>query len=421
MKTKLLVIAIVIAQMLCLSSCTDSSDAGEPIVLTLGSYGSTVYPEVHDFNNSQDEYVTEVVDYSQDGLLSYEDAVIKLNTDLAVGNGPDIIYFWKLRIDPSLYGRKGYLEDLYPYLDSDPELDRSDFVQPLFEAYEIDGALYQTLPGFGVMTILVPKSVADSISEWTFDDLIDFAEANGGSSPFYNTHLLDSIMQIAVEEFVDFETYTANFDSDYFKSVLEFCKMIEADSIQNDDEGIFRLICMSSFMEIQYFEYVFGEEVGIVGFPSSSGSVSYFSNIMDQYGINSASEHKDAVWQFIRTYFTKEYQEVYSGMLIPSNLDALQALVERSKATIMQEDSEGNLTEFTQRGNFNFEYHAATEEQVQQMLDLIDSASLPARGNSTITSIVTEEAEAYFAGDRSVDEAAQLIQSRVSLYLSEQS
>ena len=108
-------------------------------------------------------------------------------------------------------------------------------------------------------------------------------------------------------------------------------------------------------------------------------------------------------------------------MLIPSNLDALQALIERSKATIMQEDSEGNLTEFTQRGNFNFEYHAATEEQVQQMLDLIDSASLPARGNSTITSIVTEEAEAYFAGDRSVDEAAQLIQSRVSLYLSEQS
>lgn len=55
------------------------------------------------------------------------------------------------------------------------------------------------------------------------------------------------------------------------------------------------------------------------------------------------------------------------------------------------------------------------------MLDLIDSASLPARGNSTITSIVTEEAEAYFSGDRSVDEAAQLIQSRVSLYLSEQS
>ena len=170
-------------------------------------------------------------------------------------------------------------------------------------------------------------------------------------------------------------------------------------------------------MEIQYFEYLFGEEVGIIGFPSANGSVSYFNNVIDQYGINADSNNKEGAWQFLKLLFAEDYH-YYA---LPSNLDALQALIERSKATIMQEDSEGNLTESTQRGNFNFEYHAATEEQVQQMLDLIDSASLPARGNSTITSIVTEEAEAYFAGDRSVDEAAQLIQSRVSLYLSEQS
>lgn len=424
MKKKALIIVLSFIVTCFLTSCAQNTDPDDPIVLTLGTYGSSAYPEVSEFNSSQDEYIIEITDYSQGGLLSQEDAVIKLNADLAAGNGPDIIYLWKLRIDPKLYGRKGYLEDLYPYLDNDQDFDRDDFVQSLFEAYEVDGALYQTLPGFGVMSILAPKSVADSISEWTFEDLIDFATANGGSAVFSNTFtansFLSEIMQVAINEFVDFENYTANFDSDYFRRVLEFCNTLNQTGTHSVDNAILRFYCISNFMEIQYFEYLFGEEVGVIGYPSADGCVNYFNNVMDQYGINAASEHKDAAWQFIRTFFSEEYQNTSLNMLIPSNLNSLHELIENSKSTIMMEDAEGNEVEFTQRGNFNFEYHAATEEQVEQILKLIDSASVPARSNSTITSIVTEEAEAYFEGDKSIDETVALIQSRVSLYLSEQ-
>lgn len=411
--------------MICLASCGQTTVSDEPIVLTIGTYGSVDnVPIVRQFNDSQDKYIIQSVDYSQGGLVSYEDAVTKLNAELAAGNGPDIIYFWKLRIDPELYGKKGYLENLYPYLDNDPELRRDDFVQSLFKAYEVDGALYQTLPGFGVMTIIAPKSVADSISEWTFGDLIAFAEANGGASIFSNTYtkssFLSAVMQVAVDEFVDFENYTANFDSDYFKNVLEFCNSLETNGIQNDDSPLLCFYCMSSFMELQYFEYLFGEDIGIIGFPSTNGSISYFNSVIDQYGINAASEHKQDAWQFIRTLFTKEYQDNNLSLLIPSNLNSMQELIEISKSTIMTEDAEGNEIEMTDRGNFNFEYHAATDEQVEQMLELIDSASAPARSNSTITSIVIEEAETYFGGDKTLDETAALIQSRVSLYLSEQ-
>ena len=42
------------------------------------------------------------------------------------------------------------------------------------------------------------------------------------------------------------------------------------------------------------------------------------------------------------------------------------------------------------------------------------------RWDRNLADIVTGEAGAYFAGDRSLDETAALIQSRASLYVNEQ-
>lgn len=77
---------------------TQRDEAEETITLTLGQYGSTIYPQVTKFNASQNKYIIEVIDYSQNDELSFNDEVIKLNADLVTGNGPDIIYFGRFRL-----------------------------------------------------------------------------------------------------------------------------------------------------------------------------------------------------------------------------------------------------------------------------------------------------------------------------------
>ena len=54
------------------------------------------------------------------------------------------------------------------------------------------------------------------------------------------------------------------------------------------------------------------------------------------------------------------------------------------------------------------------------MQDLINVAEpSSATGNDEITNIITEEAEAFFKGQKSVSDVANVIQSRVQVYVNE--
>ena len=63
-------------------------------------------------------------------------------------------------------------------------------------------------------------------------------------------------------------------------------------------------------------------------------------------------------------------------------------------------------------------------ENKQDVLDLYEIIELPehmAVYDETVVDIIIEEAEEYFAGNRTAEEAAARVQERVSLYVAEQS
>ena len=72
----------------------------------------TVKERIVTFNQSQDEYFIEIIKYGED---SYKDGLNALNADISAGRGPDIL---EIANEELLYqfGRKGIIEDLYPYL-----------------------------------------------------------------------------------------------------------------------------------------------------------------------------------------------------------------------------------------------------------------------------------------------------------------
>lgn len=59
------------------------------------------------------------------------------------------------------------------------------------------------------------------------------------------------------------------------------------------------------------------------------------------------------------------------------------------------------------------------EEEKKQLLRLIETASLNDAIDYTLYNIVLEEAQSYFAGDRTLDEVIDIIQRRASLYIAE--
>ena len=68
----------------------------------------------------------------------------------------------------------------------------------------------------------------------------------------------------------------------------------------------------------------------------------------------------------------------------------------------------------------NEEIYALEPEQVQQIRDLITSTTKVADYNNSITEIVSEQAQAFFEGQKTAEDVARLIQSKANIYVNEQ-
>ena len=63
--------------------------------------------------------------------------------------------------------------------------------------------------------------------------------------------------------------------------------------------------------------------------------------------------------------------------------------------------------------------NALTQEEYDQIMELYNAAEGIVDYDVNLMNIITEQAGAYFAGDRSLDDTVAAIQSRVGLYLAE--
>ncbi len=63
--------------------------------------------------------------------------------------------------------------------------------------------------------------------------------------------------------------------------------------------------------------------------------------------------------------------------------------------------------------------YSVKQEEADSLLRLINSVDGIYQYNNSLMSIITEETAPYFAGQKSVDEVADIIQSRVRIYINE--
>ncbi|MDO4863941.1 MAG: hypothetical protein Q4A05_07215, partial [Ruminococcus sp.] len=60
-----------------------------------------------------------------------------------------------------------------------------------------------------------------------------------------------------------------------------------------------------------------------------------------------------------------------------------------------------------------------SDEQKQQLTDLLDSIKIDPFVNSAMEQMIKEESDYVFEGERSAEQCADILQSRIGLYLSE--
>ena len=371
----------------------------------------------------------------------------KLTTELLAGNVPDIIDLNGLPY--TQLAAKGLLEDLYPYIDADPDFGREDIFPNVLKALEVNGGMYSTCSSFYLITAIGAASVVGDEPGWTYDDyyaaLATMPEGCEGFDVGYDRNsLLTICLVLDLDEYMDWSTGECRFDSEDFVKLLEFAASggnfdYDRYEFSRDDSASVRIqqgrqmLTMATFSGVDFmyedYDKLFGGKATFVGFPTLHGVGSLMS-ISDGYCISSACPDKDAAWQFVRTVLTDGYQS--SGFYLPTNKNTFEEQLAASMVVEYLRDANGNylLDENGERipqskGGFtdginSYEIYATTEAQAEQLRSVIASATKLTDYDESIISIVTEQAAAYFSGQKSAQEVARLIQSKASIYINEQ-
>lgn len=432
----------------------ERSSLPEKRVLTLGTMQpDAVSEQVMRFNRTHSDVRIQILDYSEylsgDTLDSMLDSVNKMNTQIMAGEMPDLLALENLPYEQ--LAAKGLLEDLYPYLDADPDFAREDFLPQVLRAAEMDGKLYQIASGYRISTMIGAASVVGTEPGWTIPQLEQaFAAMPEGCEILgpYSTRdmVLLELLFADMNSYVNWQQGTCDFDNADFCALLTFCGRFPAQVDYGADLGSeygrvaqgkqMLMECnIGSFEDLGYSDQYFGGTCTYIGFPVRSGSGSFL--VLDNgFAMSASCSDKEAAWDFLRLFLQADYQRNQYGL--PLRQDVFQEQLEDAMRIeyLRNEDGQYVLDENGDRipqsrggmgvadeggGMFSFEYYGLSQEQADRFLALVDSASYMPGMNMKIFEIVNAEAAPFFNGERSAEDTAKIIQNKVSLYLSEQS
>ena len=125
----------------------------EEIVLGTMYIDYNIKRNIIDFNKKNQQYRITVKEY---GREDYAAGRIQFQADLTSANCPDIISLSSINYDQ--YVTKGVFEDVYPYMEKSG-INRSDFLENVIQAFEVDGKLYGVMPQFYVDTTIAKTAL----------------------------------------------------------------------------------------------------------------------------------------------------------------------------------------------------------------------------------------------------------------------
>ena len=433
------------AIILALSSCgKDEPERPEPELTEDGkkivkmyarmAFDTDIYDSIRNFNARSDEYevqLTELtVEYGGDGGTE------KFNADMAAGNYPDIfLYNWEGNFPIESYAQKGLLANLYDFMDADPDINREDFLESALKAYERNGELYTVVPEFFIYTLVGKTSIVGEQQEITMDRIIELVNEYP-DKPFRvsKNEVLSTFVEYGYNSYIDSETGKCRFDNDEFIKLLEFCSQFPEETEPYGeydwyDEEYALINGTMPFTAIKIYEFgqirdlergTFGEPVTFMGFPGVGGNGSVILSFDAKYSIFAKGANPEGAWEFLKYFYSEAYQDKIIENVgdFPIRKSTLEKLESKSRELIKEYGTNEIVEPFTYVLGNQVTVGINTDEDSQKIYDLLNGA-VAGRGNYNVTDIITEEAAAYFAGQKSAEDVAKIIQNRVQNYLDE--
>lgn len=399
-----------------------------PIVI--GGYG--VYSDevlqwaIYEFNVTNDNYRVILEDYSEEFFYTTPQeaqmANLKLLKYFNDGHSPDI--FYGDSFDYKYFGHAGMLVDLMPFFEKDELLHYSDFSAGIQDILKPDGEhCYSVFSGYYMDGYWGQKKdfQTDQVSldeirlkcqgtDKRFTAVLSSPCIAGESLTYSFAKLWGAYgkpKSISREQIVDFVSTTIELGIDPSISWGSVCDM-------ND---VYEDICyLSTAGPSDIFSWERETKKAkdgliYVGYPAINGSVHLIvpSGLV---GISSSTPNKDKCWEFVRKLILPEIQKkVVQSEKIPVRNDILEMMYQSAvdPSNVVDED----MRRFVNGKS------AVSEETIEEYKRMIDSIDTIRTMDWGAYNIICEEIASYYTQNRSVEQIAETLDARLTLYIQE--
>lgn len=434
--------AFILGMIILFTGCGKNEQGTEPgngavTTLTLAAFGENreLAEQVELFNEQNEEYRIQIEQYVRSDQPE-TDGIARLQREIISGKGPDIIDFGMQYATSDIVGR--YTEDLKPYLTAAGLYEEAAYFTNVWDAFAYKEGLYALPVSFTMQTFAGSEEALEGRKQWNIEEMIACYEAQSAEKILYpgqtKKDVFGTILTGSMDYYIDWEQGKCSFDGVDFQSVMSFANTFPDMLVITEDYSVKQTfyeggalllpLHMSTIYDICKAEFIFGEEeISYIGFPveGACGTVVKPSDIM--LAISANSEHKDAAWEFIQQFLQEDYQkEIDRGF--PVCRSVLEETLEANQATEYIDGEEGSPVPVVKErvifeGEEPVEIYCITEKQSQTLLELITSVEICSANDYQLYSVLLEEVDSFFSGDKSSEEAAAVMQGRAMLYVSE--
>lgn len=379
------------------------------------------------FNRENEEYrlKVDVIQYTDRLLDDFDAAILS-------GNVGDII------IPPEnnfKYSSKGLYADYHQIPEAEEYISGLDFFPNVLAAMEDDeGHLYDMWTSFGIDTLEAPDNIIAAEEYLTYEKMQELVnEKSGRLITHFPNEMTDSsnflrlMLKYNFDYFVDTKTGKCNFKSEAMRTALETAKQAPGavpEDFRNEDfkdrfingKGV---LCYGDIYDMDKLNHIrdgwFGGLWGVnfVGYPSADGRrLNVLDGRLTTVCISAASEYKAGAWEYVKTVIETENHYGFSTIESVFDSDVEKKLAEYAERN-------NDILMVAELGGKDVGIKAPTAEEFAMLKRLIADSLSVTQFDDHVMNIVIEEAQSYFAGDKTVEEVMDIIQRRAEMYCSE--
>ena len=399
------------------TTAQDEDGRIELVMATLGSANAAlamdrrVYEAADGFNASQDRYHLTIINYNtgENGntAAGEEQGMTRLLTEIAAGQYPDLVCFDN--ISPYPFISKGVLLDMESCMAGDEDIRIEDIM--CYRALRAWGGVYMLSNCLSITSQCGLSSRFGDRVGWTLQEYLELeGSLPEGSYMHYKMkreNFLKTIAKNYLGTAIDWEKGTCDFNNSAFIAILEASGRISERWIseQNEEIGVGG---RASLEEGEYILQFYGpafphelpqleEGMTPIGWPTVDGRCGTMVYYQNPIGMVAQSKHIDGAWAFIKyLLMTPDEENMRMPTWRPLLEDALQ------------------------RAQHSETFPCITAEQGEAFMALLDRVEIFYQHDPVVLDIIMKECEPFLAGERSAEETAALIQSRMQIYVAEQ-